>query len=746
MVKENNNSRYSDLLLQVNNDLAVSKSLDDALDTLINIASSVIGAERGTAFINDKETNELYSRVAQGDLKREIRFMNHKGIAGWVFSNNKGTVVHDAYRDDRFNKSIDMSTGYRTKSVLSVPLKTIGGEIIGVTQLLNKISSKFTKHDLLMLELISKQAAIAIQGHVNMEIKESEKEKEIQFQKLISEVSTEINVREFARKLFSVICDLLDCERATLFINDEKTEELFTVIATGMDEGQEIRFPNHAGIAGTVFTTGELVNLSHPYADLRFNPAVDKMTGFFTRNFLTVPLTNKDGKILGVCQALNKRGGPFSDYDISRLLAFSSQVCIGIENSILFQNIQELMNYNENMLNSMTNGVISINEDGVVKKCNPACLLLMNLENENDIINKKIQEVLTHKNKWLSNKLKKVEINEYLSDTDLEFNGEKISVNLTIMPLFGKENEPLGAILMIEDVSSEKRMKSTMSRYMDPDLAEKLLESGENILGGNESVGTVFFSDIRSFTSISEDIGVKGTVEMLNEYFSIMVDCIQNEGGMLDKFIGDAIMAVFGAPITHDDDPDRAVRVAIQMMLELKKYNDERMQKGLLSIDHGMGLNTGQIVSGNIGSDKRMDYTVIGDAVNLASRVESLCKKYGAHILISDSTFLALKATYRTRQIDKIIVKGKTVPVGLYEVLNYHDKESFPNMIEVLEMFNNGIEYYNEGRWDDAIKQFTKAQKGNSEDSCSSMYIDRCKILKKKDPKEWDGVWIAKSK
>ena len=117
---KNNKDKYSDLLLQVNNDLAISDSLDDALDTLINIASSVIGSERGTAFINDKNTNELYSRVAQGDLKREIRFMNHKGIAGWVFSNNEGTIVHDAYKDGRFNKSIDMRTGYRTKSVFEI--------------------------------------------------------------------------------------------------------------------------------------------------------------------------------------------------------------------------------------------------------------------------------------------------------------------------------------------------------------------------------------------------------------------------------------------------------------------------------------------------------------------------------------------------------------------------------------------------------------------------------------------------
>jgi len=205
-------------------------------------------------------------------------------------------------------------------------------------------------------------------------------------------------------------------------------------------------------------------------------------------------------------------------------------------------------------------------------------------------------------------------------------------------------------------------------------------------------------------------------------------------------------MAIFGTPFIHEDDPDRGVRSAIKMMRELHKYNELRKSLGKPLVDHGIGLNTDKIVSGNIGSPKRMDYTVIGDGVNLASRIESRCKEYGAHILISENTFQALKATYRTRQVDKLIVKGKTIPVGIFEVLDYHTTQSFSNMIEVLEMFNNGIEYYNDGRWNDAIKQFNKAQKGNPEDKCSNMYSKRCEILKKEDPKDWDGVWVAKSK
>ena len=396
----------------------------------------------------------------------------------------------------------------------------------------------------------------------------------------------------------------------------------------------------------------------------------------------------------------------------------------------------------------MSNGVITVDGDGIVEKCNPAGIKILKIESEDDILKKEFKSIFKGKNKWIVEKIKKVEDIDFLPDAELEFGGEKISCNLTIMPLTGGENESLGMLLMIEDISSEKRMKSTMSRYMDADLADQLLEAGDgdDMMGGKESIGTVLFSDIRSFTTLTESLGAQGTVGFLNDYFSVMVDCIQDEGGMLDKFIGDAIMAIFGTPVAHDDDPDRGLRAAIQMMHGLNEFNEIRKSQGLPPVDHGMGLNTDEIVSGNIGSPKRMDYTVIGDGVNLAARIESSCKKYGAKILMSEYTFKALKATYRTRQVDCVVVKGKTEPVRVFEVLDYHSKESFPNMIEVLEMFNNGIEYYNEGKWDDAIKQFKKAQKGNPEDQASNMYVERCGVLKERDPKDWDGVWVATSK
>ena len=183
------------------------------------------------------------------------------------------------------------------------------------------------------------------------------------------------------------------------------------------------------------------------------------------------------------------------------------------------------------------------------------------------------------------------------------------------------------------------RVKSTMARYMDPAIADRLLKQGQEVLGGTSQEATILFSDIVSFTTLTEELGAQGTVALLNEYFTLMVECITREGGMLDKFIGDAIMAVFGIPLAHDDDEDRAVRAAVSMIAELHRYNEERVGHGKRPVDMRIGLNTDTVVSGNIGSPKRMDFTVIGDGVNLAARLESAGKTYATRILISEYTF-----------------------------------------------------------------------------------------------------------
>jgi adenylate cyclase len=302
-------------------------------------------------------------------------------------------------------------------------------------------------------------------------------------------------------------------------------------------------------------------------------------------------------------------------------------------------------------------------------------------------------------------------------------------------------------MMLIEDISSEKRLKSTMSRYMDPGIADRLVEAGGEALGGQSVEATVLFADIRSFTTHSEKLGPQGTVAMLNEYFTLMVDVIQREGGMLDKFIGDAIMAGFGVPVAHDDDVDRAVRAAIAMIRELRRWNAQRASEGRAPLDIGVGLNTDLVVSGNIGSKKRMDYTMIGDGVNLASRLESACKQYGSHILASEFTYGKLRGTYRAREVDLVLVKGKTKPVAIYEILDYHTDETYPHVSDALGHFRDGLAKYRASDFAGARALFCKVLELNAADRTASLYVERCdELIKSPPPPDWGGVWVMQSK
>jgi adenylate cyclase len=750
-VAQNNQERrlyLSEMLLGISHKLAAIDTLDEILETLVGMTTSELGVERGSLFLNDPQTGELYSIVAQGTFKRRIRILNTSGIAGDVFQTGKGVIVHNVYKDKHFNRDIDQQTGFKTRNMLCTPIRTVKDEIIGVAQVLNKKEGKFTTEDLELLEAMTMQAAVVLQGAQVIEKMQLSRLQELEFLNVVADVTSEIDLGVLLRKVMGEATRMLQAERSTLFLNDDKTNELWSLVGEGIGATQ-IRFPNHLGIAGAVFTSRNSVNIPHAYADLRFNPAFDKKTGFFTRSILCTPVVNKHGKIIGVTQVLNKRGGPFSDEDESRLKAFTAQVSIALENAKLFSDVQNMRNYNESMLQSMSNGVITLDEEGKIVTCNTAGLHIMKTGSD-EIIDKNVAEFFDGRNGLIAEKVRRVEESrnpEITMDAELQFGGEKVSANITVLPLVSSEGKKLGIMIMLEDISGEKRMKSTMSRYMDPGLADQLLAGGDDILGGKSTIATILFSDIRSFTTVTEELGAHNTVILLNEYFTLMVDCIQAEGGMLDKFIGDALMAGFGIPVAFDDHEDRAVRCAIAMLNALRNWNAQRAADGKSPVDIGIGLNTDTVVSGNIGSPKRMDYTMIGDGVNLASRLESACKQYSARILISENTYRKLRGTYRIRDVDDVVVKGKTKPVRIYEVLDYHTEATFPHLMEVVGCFTEGRTAYRAGDWDQAIRFFREALRCHTQDKLSRTYIERCEQMKAGPHDDtWCGVWRMTSK
>jgi len=740
--------RQVELLLEVSRRMAAYDTLDEILTALVEVTTEELDAERGTLFLNDSETNELFSRVAQGNIQREIRFLNHTGIAGHVFTTGEALLISDAYADPRFNRSIDEQTGFVTRNILCVPIKTFKGEIIGVSQTLNKRRGKFTRNDLQLLEALTTQGTLALQSARFLERMKKVRRQEMEFIDVVSEVTADIKLGSLLQKVMGEATRLLNAERSTLFLNDEKTNELWSEVGQGL-ASMQIRLPNTAGIAGAVFTSSKTINIPYAYADLRFNPAFDKKTGYFTRSILCVPIVNKLGKTIGVTQVLNKRGGPFTIEDESRLRAFTAQISIALENAKLFADVQQMKNYNEAMLESMSNGVITLDSFEKIVTCNAAGLRILRTTPE-AILGQAAGDFFSGLNAWVLERLRQVEdgqSTENLMDAELLVGDNTLSVNFSVQPLLSVEKKRIGWMVMLEDISSEKRLRSTMSRYMDPGIADRMVASGAELLGGKNVMATVLFSDIRGFTTIAEQLGAQGTVAMLNEYFTMMVDCIGREEGMLDKFIGDAIMAAFGIPVGHDDDADRALRTAIAMINELKVWSGQRVADGKLAVDIGIGLNTDNVVSGNIGSKKRMDYTIIGDGVNLAARLESACKQYGARILISEFTYRALRGTYRMRELDIVVVKGKTRPVAIYEVLDYHTAESYPNLIDAMGIFRNGISKYRQRKWAAARKLFEEILALNPDDRAAAMYVGRCDhFASNPPPDDWDGTFVMESK
>ena len=736
------------LLLSISEKVAAMDSLDEILRLLVEVSTDQLGADRSTLFLNDPTTNELYSRVAQGDLSQEIRLMNDRGVAGWVYQNGEPAIIHQAYKDKRFDSSVDARTGYRTQSILCVPIRNAKGELIGVAQALNKKEGRFTKQDQELFAAITTQGALGLESMALVERMKRIRQQELEFLEVVSDLTSDIKIDSLLHKVMTEATRMLNAERSTLFLNDEKTQTLWSQVGQGLGSMQ-IRLPNTAGIAGAVFSSGKTINIPHAYADLRFNPAFDKKSGFFTRSILCVPIVNQKGKVIGVTQVLNKKNGVFTAEDESRLRAFTAQIAISLENASLFADVQNMKNYNESMLESMSNGVITLDETEKVVTCNSAGSRILKRP-VGELVGIKAETVFSNANVWVLEKVRKLtaESEPDLSvDAEIMVEGEAVSVNSTILPLTNVEGGHLGTMIMFEDISSEKRMKSTMSRYVDPAIADQLMAKGGEAMGGQSVVATLLFSDIRGFTTLTEALGPQATVTLLNEYFEIMVDCITREGGMLDKFIGDAIMAGFGIPLAHDDDEDRAVRSAVSMIRELTEWNVVRESEGKLPVNIGIGLNTDVVVSGNIGSKKRMDFTVIGDGVNLAARLESACKQYSAKILISEFTQAKLRGIYRMREVDLVVVKGKTKPVSVYEVLDYHSADSFPNMMDVLGNFTEGLSRYRSGRFDNAIAAFEKALSYNPKDKLSKTYIERCEFLKANPPEgEWDGVWVMTDK
>ncbi len=292
-------------------------------------------------------------------------------------------------------------------------------------------------------------------------------------------------------------------------------------------------------------------------------------------------------------------------------------------------------------------------------------------------------------------------------------------------------------------------IQDVFGKYLSEKVVDKLLKDPSKLqLGGEQKELTAFFTDLEKFTTFSEKLSAQELVNLLNDYFTEMTDILLRHEGTLDKYDGDSIKAFFGAPLYFEDHAKRSCWVAIEMQEKLIELRKQWRDEGRPELYMRIGLNTGSMVVGNMGSKNRMNYGMNGDSVNLAARLEGANKEYGTFILISESTYLQAKDFIEARELDSIRVVGRSTPVKVFELLG--KKGFMDEMIrETLPHYNQGLNFYKQGNWDEAIRCFEKSLNVHPQDGPSSTLLNRCQLLKNNvllKKEDWDAVYSMPSK
>jgi adenylate cyclase len=289
----------------------------------------------------------------------------------------------------------------------------------------------------------------------------------------------------------------------------------------------------------------------------------------------------------------------------------------------------------------------------------------------------------------------------------------------------------------------EQKIRHIFQKYVPADVIDQFFSNPEAMLVGDKRQLAVMFTDIRGFTTISEKLPPEEIVESLNAYFGPMVDVVQAHGGIVDKYIGDAIMAFFGAPVKHDNDALQAVNCGFGMLDALAAFNARQSRRGKATFSVGIGINYGEVTVGNIGSDKKMDYTVIGDMVNLASRLEGLTKLYRVPFLVSEPVYRLVGSRVRCRLADRVVVKGKTESTAIYvpsRKLTAQEGQGW-------KLYAAGVERYYQKAFGEAARLLAAAQELLPDDALTQTFLARARLLEKETPgPDWTGITVIPEK
>ena len=631
---------------------------------ILRLTLGTIMASKGAIVVLKKEKNTHF--LATQGFSKEIELsllfkdLNKNKNQTPLDIDNRETSINKETKEELKNQKIKILIPLYHKQ-----------DLLGVFCIGNKfMNQSFTGLDIKIMSIISSHLTKALYNHLL--IKElDEKKREINLKLLELEtlfdisvaISSVLNIKDLSEDVLWRSVGILNASKGMLLIQNKDSPILEPISTFNWDEEKNL-----------VSKKLKIFKIINEKKKGLFLTEKDKTTiqkKLNENNLIITPLQVKT-KTLGYMVLCNKetRKGveEFNDLDLDLLTALSNQAAVAMENATLFKDITKEKNFNESILSSIATGVITINVLGEIDSINSAGLKILKKEKEEIIGNHYLY--LFEKDEEVVELIVKSETqNKKVSTVNIPFLSvsEETKINFSVSPRVDKDEKIKGLVLAIEDITDVSKIKKTFKRYVSKQVVDELLDDDAKLnLGGEKREVTVLFSDIRGFTSMSEKMEPEKVVSTLNDYFSLMIDIVFKNNGTLDKIIGDELMIVFGAPTPSPDDTERAVQTAIEMQSKIETFNKQRNINKEVPIKVGIGINKGLVVSGNIGSRDLMDYTVIGDTVNLGAR---LCSAAGPdEIITSSSVWFETKNIFKYKKLKPIKVKGKKEEIPVYRI------------------------------------------------------------------------------
>ncbi len=486
-------------------------------------------------------------------------------------------------------------------------------------------------------------------------------------------VNSSLNVSTVLQIVMDTIIRLTNAERGFLMLYDDHGELQIKVARDWEQETiakDEITFSST--LINQVVSSGEPILSTNAQQDPRFDNQ-ESVISYNLRSILCVPLKVK-GLLTGIIYTDNRiKAGLFTNKELDVLKGFADQAAVALENARLYESVQhaldevtQLKQLLDNAFSSVTSGVITTDLENNINLCNSAASRIFSIKGRK-IIGKPIyKEIPCFNDEFQKAQMEAIEKGVIILEQDYRLKEEpcpKSSLRLVISPLRTTEGKVIGTVIVIDDLTERKKLEASQrlfERMVSPEII-KQLDPNQLELGGTKKVLSVLFADIRDFTSLSEKIAPENLIILLNKYLSCASNIILENGGTIDKFLGDGILAWFNAPLAQADHILRAVHTSLEIQSAVTRLND-----GKQTLEFGIGIHTGEAILGLVGTEKKMEFTAIGDTVNTAKRIQELAR--AGQIMVSKAIEESIRQRMEMINVGSIAVKGKVEPIEVFQV------------------------------------------------------------------------------